>query len=304
MRVIERTVAVIDGFQQRHPVVGFPYAVVKKFGEDHAGNLAAVIAYYGFFSLFPLLLVFVSILGLVLHGNPDLQQRIVGSALSNFPVIGPEISSNVHSITGSGTTLALGIVGTLWGGLGVTQAAQFAMNSVWNVPRTRWPNFLWSRLRGLGLLGILGTMTVVSSFLSGVAGSGSTWYLRLAGLTISLAVNLVLFAVSYRVLIAADLTWKDVLPGSATAAVGWTALQTLGGYIVTHQLQTASNVYGTFAIVIGLLLWIYLGAQLTLYCAEINVVRTRHLWPRSMQPGRTPTEADRTAAAAEGLGAR
>jgi uncharacterized BrkB/YihY/UPF0761 family membrane protein len=112
-------------------------------------------------------------------------------------------------------------------------------------------------------------------------------------------VNLGLFLFAYRVLTTESISWRDVLPGAVIAAVLWTALQIVGGYYVTHQLKNASNVYGTFAIVIGLLVWIYLGAQLTLYCAEINVVKQRHAWPRSLQPAKAPTEADRRVLAAQ-----
>jgi membrane protein len=288
MNVVQRIVARIDAFQRRRRWTAFPYAVVKKFGDDQAGYLAALIAYYGFFSLFPLLLVFVSVLGLLLRGNPSLQQSILDSALRSFPVIGTDISKNIHSISGNGAALAVGIVGTLWAGLGVTQAAQNAMNVVWGVPRKDWPNFLFSRLRGLLLLGVLGTAVVASTFAGGFAASGGTnsvldVLLRVAGLVVSLLMNLALFAISFRVLTARDLSWRDVLPGAVTAMVAWTVLQTVGGYYVTHQLQGATNVYGTFAIVIGLLVWIYLGAQVTLLCAEINVVKANHLWPRSLQ---------------------
>ena len=288
MNVVQRIVARVDAFQQRRRWTAFPYAVVKKFGDDQAGYLAALIAYYGFFSLFPLLLVFVSALGLLLRGNPSLQQSILDSALRSFPVIGTDISKNIHSISGSGAALAVGVVGTLWAGLGVTQAAQNAMNVVWDVPRKDRPNFLFSRLRGLLLLAVLGTVVVASTFAGGFAASGGTnsvldVLLRVAGIVVSLLLNLVLFAVSYRVLTARDLSWRDVLPGAIVAAILWTALQTVGGYYVTHQLKGATNVYGTFAIVIGLLVWIYLGAQVTLLCAEINVVKVNHLWPRSLQ---------------------
>ncbi|HEX9312622.1 MAG TPA: YihY/virulence factor BrkB family protein [Actinomycetota bacterium] len=288
MNVVQRIVARVDAFQQRRRWTAFPYAVVKKFGDDQAGYLAALVAYYGFFSLFPLLLVFVSVLGLLLRGNPSLQQSILDSALRSFPVIGTDISKNIHSISGSGAALAVGIVGTLWAGLGVTQAAQNAMNVVWDVPRKDRPNFLFSRLRGLLLLAVLGTVVVASTFAGGFAASGGTnsvldVLLRVAGLLVSLLLNVVLFAVSYRVLTSRDLSWRDVLPGAIVAAMLWTVLQTVGGYYVTHQLKGATNVYGTFAIVIGLLVWIYLGAQVTLLCAEINVVRVEHLWPRSLQ---------------------
>jgi YihY family inner membrane protein len=303
MNALQRLMRRIDDHQQGHPWLGFPLAVMKKFGDDEAGNLAALIAYYGFFSMFPLLLVFVSVLGLLLHNHPDLQRSILDSALRNFPVIGgQDIGKNLHAIGGAGASLFVGIAGTLWGGLGVTQATQNAMNRIWDVPKTDRPNFLFSRLRGLLMLVILGTLVIASTFAGGLGASEGSLgiVLRVVGIGLSLALNFVLFAVAYRVLTARDLRWGDVAPGAAIAAVLWSLLQIFGGYYVTHQIQGASNIYGTFAIVIGLLVWIYLGAQITLYCAEINVVRVRHLWPRSLvQPPLSPADKETMAAGAK-----
>jgi YihY family inner membrane protein len=294
MKIIDRSIRRIDGFQQGHTVLAFPVAVFKKFGDDQAGNLAALIAYYGFFSMFPLLLTFVSLLGLVLRDNPELQASILSSALRDFPVIGEQIARNVHALTGSGITLAIGIAGTLWAGLGVTNAAQNAMNKIWDVPRKAWPNFFKSRGRGLLMLAILGTLTIGSTFLSGLAASGGPGVLGMVlGIAASFVVNLALFLIAYRVLTVRDLTWGDVLPGALVAAVVWTGMQSLGGYYVTHQVKNASDVYGTFALVIGLLVWLYLGAQITLLCAEINVVKKERLWPRSLVQKPPLAEADR-----------
>ena len=291
---IQGTLRRIDHFQQRKHWLAFPFAVFKKFGDDQAGNLAALIAYYGFFSMFPLLLTFVSVLGLILRGHSGLRDSIVHSALRDFPVIGDQIAKNIHSISGSGAALAVGIVGTLWAGIGVTQAAQNAMNQIWDVPRKDWPNFFKSRLRGLLMLAILGTLTVGATFMSGLSTSGGpAAVMAVLGIAGSLLLNLALFIVAYRVLTVRDLGWRDVFPGAATAAVIWTAMQALGGYYVTHQLKNASNVYGTFALVIGLLVWLYLGAQITLLAAEINVVRVNGLWPRSILQKPPLAEADK-----------
>ncbi len=266
----------------------------RKFGDDRAGNLAVAIAYYGFFSMFPLLLTFVSVLGLILRGHQGLQDSIVHSALRDFPVIGDQIARNVHSISGNGVALAVGIVGTLWAGMGVTQAAQNAMNQIWDVPRKEWPNFLKSRFRGLLMLAILGTLTIGATFMSGLSTSGGpAVVMAVLGIVGSLLLNLALFLVAYRVLTVRDVSWRDVFPGAAVAAVIWTAMQGLGGYYVTHQLKQASNVYGTFALVIGLLVWLSLGAQITLLAAEINVVRVNRLWPRSILQKPPLAEADR-----------
>ena len=296
MSLGQRTVQGIDRFQRRHAWAGFPFAVVKKYGDDQAGYLAALIAYYGFFSVFPLMLVFVSVLGIVLANNPQLRQEIIDSALAQFPIVGPTIAEEVHAITGNAVALTIGIVTALWAGLGVVQASQNAMNQVWDVPRKDRPNFFISRLRSLLMLFVLGTTLLASTFFSGLATARSsngavilTWEIGL-----SLVFNLVLFLFIYRVLTRLDLRWRDVLPGAIVAAVIWTALQGVGGYYVEHTINRASNVYGTtLALVIGLLVWIYLGGQLTLLCAEINVVRVRKLWPRSLAP--PLTEADQRA---------
>lgn len=285
----------VDRWQQRHRWLALPYAVVKKFGEDRAGNLAALIAYYGFFSLFPLLLVLVSVLGIVLRGNPSLRQSILHSALSQFPVIGDQLQQNIDSLTaGNGVPLGIGILGTLWAGLGVVKSLQEALNSVWDVPYKRRPNAIVSTLKALLMLGVLGIITVASAGVAGAGAGSHTWWWAVLGIMASLVLNFGLFLLAFRILTTADVSWSDVRPGAIVGAVGWTALQAVGGFYVGHQLKGASQVYGTFAVVIGLLAWMYLGGQLTMYAAELNVVLRQRLWPRSLvQP--PFTEADERA---------
>ena len=296
MNPLQRALDRIDAAQQRRTWLAFPFAVFKKFGDDRAGNLAALIAYYGFFSLFPLLLVFVTVVSMVIAGNPELQRRIIDSAVSQFPIVGEQIAKNVHAIKGSGVALAVGIIGALWGGLGVIQAAQNAMNGVWNVPRKDQPNFVKSRARSLLTLVVLGVFVICSAILSGLSSSagGIGMFLKVVAIAGSVALNLVVFLAAFRILTVENLTWREVLPGALCAAAAWSALQYLGTYLVAHQLKNASAVYGFFAVVIGLLWWIYLGAQVSLLSAEVNVVLKRRLWPRSLtQP--PLTEADRRA---------
>jgi YihY family inner membrane protein len=282
---VQRLLAGMDEYQQRRRVLAVPFAVVRKFGDDQAGNLAALLAYYGFFSLFPLLLVLVTVLDFVLAGHADLQEKILSSALGQFPVIGDRLSEDIGSVQGSGLALAVGAAGTVWAGLGVTQQAQTAMNVVWGVPRRRWPS-LWLRLaRGLGLLGVFGAGVLATTLLSGLSTvTGLPVIGRALPFAGSLAINLALFEFALVVLTPLSLPWRRLLPGTVVAAVGWSLLQALGGYYVTHQLKSASQVYGALALVIVLLSWLYLGAQLFLYAAELNVVLAKRLWPRSLFP--------------------
>ena len=294
MQAADRLLRRVDKQHQQRAWVAFPYAVMKKFGDDQAGNLAALIAYYGFLSLFPLMLVLVTLLGMLLRNNPELQDTIRTSALANFPVIGEEISKNVHSLRGSGLALGIGLALALWAGLGVMKVLQTAMNAVWNVPYRHRPSFWLSLLRAMLLLLVLGVITVASAAAGSVGAGSDSWLLGIAGIAISVLLNLVLFLLAFRILTTEDVAWGDVFPGALIAALAWTALQAVGGYIVSHQLQGASDTYGTFAMVIGLLAWIYLGAQITLFAAEVNVVRKRRLWPRAIvQP--PLTDADKRA---------
>ena len=291
MQAAERLLRRVDEQHQRRAWIALPYAVMKKFGDDQAGNLAALIAYYGFLSLFPLMLVMVTLLGLLLRNNPGLRATIKASALANFPVIGDDISRSVQSLRGSGLALAVGLVVAVWAGVGVLKVLQTAMNTVWNVPYRHRPNFFTSLLRALITLFVLGVITIASAAAGSVGAGSDNWALGIAGVAISVVLNLVLFLLAFRILTTAEVTWGDVFPGAAVAALAWTVLQAVGGYVVSHQLQGASDTYGTFATVIGLLAWIYLGAQVTLFAAEVNVVRKRRLWPRAIvQPPLTDAD--------------
>jgi membrane protein len=270
----------LDRRQQQTRGVRLVAALLKKYGDDQGGQLAALIAYYAFVSLFPLLLVMVTILGFVLQGDPSERQKILDGTLGQFPIISDYLK--LQSLNGSTTALVIGIVGSLLAGMGFTGATQTAFNRIWHVPFKHRPNWLFSRLRGLGMLALLGTMAIVSTVAAGYVGSASHGAPAvIAGVVLAFVVNLALFLMAFRLLPAAELQWRDVLPGAIVAAILWQLLQHLGGYYVNHELKRTGPLYGIFAVVLGLLAWLYIGAQLTIVSAEINVVRQRRLWPRS-----------------------
>jgi YihY family inner membrane protein len=283
----------LDRVQQRNRVLSFALGVLKKLSEDQGGQLAALIAYYGFVSLFPLLLVFVTVLGFVLQSDPALEQQIVKGALGQFSVIKDPLTQ--HSLSGSGAALGVGIVFTLLGGLGIMNTVQFAFNRIWSVPFSKRPDFFMSRLRGLGALAMLGALTIVSTLVGGSLGAAAHGAPEvIAAALVALAFNVALFMTLFRMLTAADLSLRQLLPGVMLGAVLWQLLQYLGGVYLVHELKRTQPLYGTFALVLGLLAWLYLGAQLTLIAAEVNVVLDRKLWPRTLfSPGLL--DADRRA---------
>jgi membrane protein len=288
----------LDAAQQRRRWSAFPVAVVKKYGDDQGSNLAALVAHYAFFSLFPLLLVFVTVLGFVLAGDASLQQKVINGALNQFPVVGNKLHPGAFH--GSGLALAVGIVAATWAGLGVTLAAENAMNSVWNVPLKERPDFLKARLRGLAMLLVLGTLNLAATVIGGVVGGGVLHGVlaNIGGVIVALLADFVLFLAAFRLLTAREVTLRELLPGVVLAAALWYVLQTLGGLYVNHVLKGAGETYGVFALVIGLLSFLHLGAQTILLAAEVNVVRARHLWPRNLFGGDL-REEDRRALTAD-----
>jgi YihY family inner membrane protein len=282
MGVVGRIAGWIDRFQQRHAALGFVLAVRQKYSDDQGGYLAATVTYYAFFSIFPLLLVLVTLLGYALEGDAGLQRSVLDSAVADFPVIGQQLRDNVHSLHGSAAALAVGLLAATWAATGVALALEHALDQIWGVPMRRRANAIVVRLRALLWLGVLGGVTLAGTALgslSAVAGYGTGP--RIAAAAGSFALNLAVFLAVFRVLTSHTPRWGQLLPGALTAAVAWEALQAAGAYIVDRELRHASSTYGVFAIVLGLLSWIYLAATVTLLSAEVNVVRARRLWPRS-----------------------
>lgn len=309
MNPIERSVRAVDAWQQRHRVSGFVFAVIKKFGDDQAGNQVALLTYFAFLATFPLLLALVGILGIVLRGHPALEQRIVDSALSEFPVIGTQLHSQLglSSLHHAGPALIIGIIGAVLGSRGLANAVQNALNTLWAVPKVSRPGFPWNYLRSFGLLALLGIGAVLTAATAAVAGIGS--FLGLSGLPIHFATSVLstvvyaaLFLAAFRLATAKSVASRDLLPGAIMSAVVWQILLSVAGLVVSHYLAHAQAIAGLFGTVLGLLAWFGLQATVTIYAIEADIVRVRRMWPRSLtQPPLTAADKDflQIAAAAE-----
>ncbi len=277
----------LDRFQQRHPAVGFPLAVVYKFVDNQGNYLAAGITYYAFVAIFPLLLIASSVLGFVMQGNPALEQKVLDSALSQFPIVGDQLG-RPEGISGSTSAVIVGALASLYGVLGLGQAGQNAMNVVWSVPRNKRPNALLSRVRSLGLLASAGLGLLMVAVLTSLTininafgvdvGAVIEWLLRLGAVLLTAAV----LAIVFRFSTASHLTVRAALPGALFVAVLWHGLQLFGGVYVERVIAKVSSMNAVFALVLGLIALIYLASVIAVLGAEVNVVRARHLYPRSL----------------------
>lgn len=288
----------IDAFQQRHRWLAFPAAVWRKLSDDQAGNLTGLLTFYAFVSLFPLLLLLVTVLGIALRHDPALQDWVLRSALADFPVIGDQLRGNIHALGRGASGLVIGLVGSLLGARGLANAAQNVLNRLWAVPYNRRPGFPWSWLRSYAFIAVVGigiaATTLVADLSFGVGSGPLSIAVRVVALSGAVVIGTLTYWLALRLAIAGEVPGRDLWTGAVIGAVGWQFLQAIGGYYITHQLSHASGLYGTFGLVLGLIAWLYLQARVTLYAVEVDVVRSHKLWPRSLFPPPT-TEGDRKA---------
>ncbi len=273
----------LDRLQQRNRWVGFVVAVIYKYVDDRGGYLAAMITYYAFVSLFPILLLLTTALGVILTGRLELQKQLLHSALSQIPVIGDQIGQP-QQLSGGATTVVIGVAAALYGGLGVGQAVQNTMGTVWAVPRHRRPDPLRARIRSLVVLLLLGSAAITTTVLSAVgraAASDVRWG-NAAYVLAAVAVNAGICAIGFRITTPRRLSFTKVLPGALIAAVTWQLLQWLGAGYIAHIVRSSGATNSVFAVVLGLLAFLFLLSVTLVLCAEVNVVWVDRLYPRAL----------------------
>ncbi len=292
VELLKKVIGAVDAWQRRHRWAGVPYAVVKKFGDDNANLVVVALAWYGFTAIFPLLLVVVTIFGLI--GEASIGTSVLHT-LQEFPVVGIDFkASNNSALPGSTLGLIVGLVGLIYGAQGVTQTAQLAMATVWNIPQVQRTGFLPRLGRSIAGLITIGFAFLVNAFVTTYATGGTSNYaIRVPVLAGLLVLNCALYFANFTLLTAKVVGPRGHLPGAVLGGVAFTALITIGTGLVTHDLKNANQTYGAFGAVIGIVAFLLLLAKLSLYAAELNPVLARRLYPRALPMIDEPTDADR-----------
>jgi uncharacterized BrkB/YihY/UPF0761 family membrane protein len=294
--LVNRVIAWADQVQQRHGVLGFPYAVIKKYGDDDGGREAALITYYGFLSIFPLLLLGVAVLSRVLAGDPKLRKELIDAIVP--PALQSTVEHSVATLPTSALPLTAGLIGLLFSGTGVVFSAYTTLNHVAYVPRRLRAGFFPRYLRVFAVLamlflgaGAVGALTVVVTALPRLAGSE-----RAVAVLGSAVVIFAVLLFGAKLLLCRPAPIRSLWPAAALGAVMVDLVLNLGTTVLARLVSRAGPVYGSFATVAGMFALLYLVSQALVYSAEIAAVWHAHLWPRALDINR-PTAADTRAMA-------
>lgn len=286
MEVLKRPLKKLDSWQQKFRPTAFISAVIKKFNDDDGGYLAALITYYAFLSLFPLLLVATTAIDFLFKDYKELHARIITGINEYFPALSGELQSSIQEFRTTGWPLLIGLLVTLYGARGGAAALRHTFNRIWEVPKKAQLGFPLSALHSLLIVLVGGGGLVLAAVLSSyAAGISDVFIYRLIPLVISFSILVSVFYLVFSITISSrEPTRKDLLVSALAAAAGVQILHFIGGYLVTHQLKSATTLYGAFAVVLGLLFWIYLQVQVLMLAAFAGVVHARKLWPRKLFP--------------------
>lgn len=257
--------------RRRSPAVDTAVHMLERIKAHRTGRSSALVAHYGFLSVFPLMLAFTTVLGFLLEGDPNLRQRILDSAWNRIPLIGQQLATSPEQLKGSVPVLVVGLLAALWAGMRAFNVLQTSLNDIAEVPRDERPTLVRIRVRSLVGILVIGGGQVAAAMLSGLIGLASVgWLSKVLLMVGTIIVNTAVLAATYHWLCSRRPGWRRLAPGAITGGVAFSVLQILGTTIVARAISHATPVYGNFASVIGLLTWISLHALIALLGAELN----------------------------------
>lgn len=273
----------IDNYQQNHRWLGFGYAVVKKYGEEGGGYHAALLTYYAFLALFPLMLLLTTVSGLLLADNAAARQTITDGLTDYFPVLGNQLAGDVDRLRGGGLAILAGLLFTLYGTRGVADAWRRSVHEIWQVPRSERAGFPRAHIKSLIMVVVGGLGFILASVSASLVSTGHGVEWRVMSVIVNLFILFGLFIFLVRFNLPRQTSFRATGMAAAVAAVGLVVLQAIGGYLLAHELRNLDALYSYFAIPLGLLFWLYLQAQVLVLAIVISSVKAKRHWPRSLK---------------------
>lgn len=273
-----QVVAMVGKKLRAKPLFAKAAAIQERYTCDGGNFLAAIISHYAFLSLFPLILVLVSVIGFFLARDPAAQLKLTFKIAEFFPGLSEAAGNNIRALVKSRAGVGLfGLFALMWTGIAGVQAAEFAMGIIFRVDRR--VSFLRKKVEAFIRMIGLGSVAITSIGLATAVGAVRAQgfqgvMLKILAISITFLLDLALFLVAYRVLTPGPgPTYRQLWPGALWAAAGWTALKVGGGWYVRRTVEGASAAFGTFATVVGIIALLYLVCRLFIYGAEINAAR-------------------------------
>ena len=291
MNLLTRLIKRIDNFQRRHIIPSFIYAVIKKYNQDNGGYQCAIITYYGFLALFPLLMILTTVSDLLLKNNSVLRKKIINNTIHYFPIIGNQLQNSIHSSTETGIVLIISLLITFYGSRGVASTFSYSLNTLWYTPLFKQASFLKNTIRNFSIIVIGGISLLLGPIVIGyMTIMGSNIFIKIIIVLLNLLLLWLTIIILFKLAIAGHKRIHQVIIGAAVTAVSLEVLQVLGSVVMVHELKQLSSIYGTFSLVVGLLFWIYLQVKIILFAVEIDVIREYHLFPRSLSGSLTTAD--------------
>jgi len=291
MKFISTLIQKIDNYQRQSRFAGFSYAVIKKYGEDEVGKKAALLTYYGFLSIFPLLLIITTLISVLTANDLQAQAAATNTISRYIPAIGDQLYNQIHSINKNGLALIAALLFTVYGARGAVESFRESAKSIWQEPVKK-ENLAKKLARSslILLVGVVG-LTVASVATGYVSGASNSILIKLVSVAVNVFALYWVFIVVLKISLDRKIRVKKIRLGALLAAISLVALQIIGGVIVTQQLKTLDTLYSVFALPLGLMFWIYLQAQVIYISVVATVVSQKKLWPRSIDEHH-PTAAD------------
>ncbi|NDC22367.1 YihY/virulence factor BrkB family protein [bacterium] len=291
MSVFSNLTIKIDTYQRNHKIAGFSYGVYKKYSEDEVGKKVALLTYYGFLSLFPLLLLIATAVSIFTADDPQAQATATNTIARYIPAIGDQLYSHIHSINKNGFALIVALLFTLYGARGAIENFRESAKSIWHEPKKNDP-FAKNILRSLIIL-FVGTIgLVIASIITGnVADAGNGLLFKVLSVLVNVFVLFWVFIFILKTSIDRKISIKKIRLGALISSVGLVLLQIIGGVLLAHQLKTLDTLYSVFALPLGLMFWIYLQSQVVYIAVIVSAVNSKKLWPRAIDQN-NPTTAD------------